>query len=696
MRNVVSTLAPSQLRRQRWPLLLSLLWLSLLAGCAFPVPFPQAPEPLNPAISAQYTPGVPAPLIYVSGSGWAAEETIFVNLRSPQGDLEGTFAVAETTDEGQFTVSFFYPTDAPWQALLSVIVIARSANAEREATTTLLIPAATPTSAITTTVTSTPTRALTATPIPATVTPGGGTPGAGAPATPTATRDPQAGQSTATWVNLRAGPSTQYPVLTAIQRGTSFRVLGQNNDGTWLQIRLGNGTEGWIARNLTNYTANAPVVAAPPMVIATPTTAITEWRGEYFANPNLSGTPAVVRNDPEVNFDWGNRPPANTLPADRFSVRWTRSLEFQRGLYRFTARVDDGLRLFIDGEVVIDQWQTGPARDLVADFALADGVHSFRVEYFEDAGDAVAQLRWERLNQEPTFPDWRGEYFANVDLSGEPVLVRNDRTIDFSWGVQAPAAGLPADNFSVRWRRTVDFDEGRYRLYARADDGIRVYIDDERVINEWHDNQADDVYTVELELDDDHELRVEYYEGLGGARVEFWWQRLEATPTPVPPTATNTPVPPTPTNTPVPPTPTPVPPTATPPPTNTPLPTATTAPATPTEDNGNGDGENSDEPTAAIAVEPARVRVGDEITVTGIGFPPDTEVAIYLIRPNGRPAEEPSDTDNTDDDGEFTVDFDIPERFPENGRIAEGPLELLAITEDGDVSATATITIRRE
>jgi hypothetical protein len=694
MRHVVSTLAPTQLRSRPWLLMLVLASVSLLAGCAVPVPFPQAPEPLNPAISAQYTPGVPAPLLYVSGSEWAADETIFVNLRAPQGDLEGTFAVAQANAEGQFTVSFFYPTDAPWQALLSVVVIARSADAAREATTTLLLPAVTPTSAatITATLTSTPTRAVTATPLPATAAPGAGTPSAGTPATatrsltpaaPTATRDPQVGQSTATWVNLRSGPSTQYPVLTAIQSGTSFRVVGQSNDGAWLQIRLSNGTEGWISRNLTNYTASAPVVAAPPpLVIATPTAAITEWRGEYFSNPNLSGTPTVVRNDPEVNFNWGNRPPANNLPADRFSVRWSRSLEFQRGLYRFTARVDDGLRLYIDGAVVIDQWQSGPARDIVADFALADGIHSFRVEYFEDAGDAVTQLRWERLNQEPTFPEWRGEYFSNPNLSGDPILVRNDRTIDFSWGVQAPATGLPADNFSVRWRRTVDFDEGRYRLYARADDGIRVYVDDERVINEWHDNQADDVYTVELELEDEQNLTVEYYEGIGGARVEFWWQRLEATATPVPPTPTATPVPPTPT---------PVPPTATPPPTNTAVPTAT---ATAADGNDDG-GDDGDAPTASITVEPASVRIDDEITVEGTGFPPDTEVEIYLIRPNGRPAEEPSDSDNTDEDGEFSVDFDIPERFPENGRIPEGPLEVLAITEDGEVSATVTITVQR-
>ncbi len=106
--------------------------------------------------------------------------------------------------------------------------------------------------------------------------------------------------------------------------------------------------------------------------------------------------------------------------------------------------------------------------------------------------------------------------------------------INFNWGSGSPDDRIPDDNFSVRWTRTVDFRSGLYRLTARADDGIRVWVDGDRVIDEWHDNNYDNAYTVELNLDGDTDLRVEYYEHNGGARVRFRWDRIgsEATATP--------------------------------------------------------------------------------------------------------------------------------------------------------------------
>ncbi|RIK38660.1 MAG: hypothetical protein DCC55_20480 [Chloroflexi bacterium] len=570
----------------------------ILAGCAVPVPFPQ-PATQTPVISAQYILGTPDPLVAISGADWQAESTIFVNLRSPDEEMEQTFAVAEANDEGQFNVSFVYPPDPAWRELVSVIVIARSSDGRQQASTMLLLPTETPTPTITITPTvtvaiTTPTPAVTPI-VPGTplLTPGTPLPGTPLPATPTP--DERLGRATAVGVNVRSGPSTAYPILTTIRAGTPFTVLGQNPAGNWLRIRLGTGVEGWISRPFTDYTATVPVVPVPPTptplpatptpIPPTPTPAITDWRGEYFANPNLSGAPAFVRNDRDVSFDWGQSAPAIGLPANAFSVRWTRSLEFQRGVYRFYARMDDGLRLFIDNTLVLDEWRVGGVREVIVDYPLSDGVHNLRVEFFENTGNAVAQLRWERLPDAPqTFPDWRGEYFNNASLSGTPVLVRNDSRIDFAWGGNAPAVGLPDDNFSVRWTRRVDFDAGTYRFFARSDDGIRVYVDGNLVIDEWRDSEAGEVFTDDLFLSGEHDLRVEYYERTGGALAEFSWQRLPETPTPtwtpVPPTptATNTLVP-TPTATATP-SPTPVPPTPTS--THTPTPTSTPDDASPT------------------------------------------------------------------------------------------------------------------
>ncbi|MBC7316933.1 MAG: hypothetical protein H5T70_10980, partial [Chloroflexi bacterium] len=71
---------------------------------------------------------------------------------------------------------------------------------------------------------------------------------------------------------------------------------------------------------------------------------------------------------------------------------------------------------------------------------------------------------------------WRGEYFANDRLEGYPVFVRQDPTLDFDWGYNAPAYGVPADHFSVRWTRRIYFSEGRYNFKVRADDGVRLWV----------------------------------------------------------------------------------------------------------------------------------------------------------------------------------------------------------------------------
>src|SRR5690606_9365794 len=65
------------------------------------------------------------------------------------------------------------------------------------------------------------------------------------------------------------------------------------------------------------------------------------WRAQYYNNKNLSGTPVVERNEPEINWDWGYHGPVVGVNEDNFSARWTRSVNFTAGTYRFSATVDD-------------------------------------------------------------------------------------------------------------------------------------------------------------------------------------------------------------------------------------------------------------------------------------------------------------------------------------------------------------------
>ena len=80
-------------------------------------------------------------------------------------------------------------------------------------------------------------------------------------------------------------------------------------------------------------------------------------KGEYFANMNLEGTPALTRVDRQISFDWAGGPPDPSLPADSFSVRWSGTLTAPRtGRYTLSVNSDDGVRLWLDGKQLVDNW----------------------------------------------------------------------------------------------------------------------------------------------------------------------------------------------------------------------------------------------------------------------------------------------------------------------------------------------------
>ncbi len=267
-----------------------------------------------------------------------------------------------------------------------------------------------------------------------------------------------------------------------------------------------------------------------------------DWKGEYWSNRNLSGSPAIVRNDAVIDFGWGTGAPATGLPSDDFSARWTRTANFDAATYRFRVLVDDGVRLWVDDQLILDAWRDGAVRELTVDHALTRGTHRLRVEYYERTGESRIRVRWEKTTA--SFPDWKGEYWSNRRLDGSPALVRNDGTIDFRWGAGAPVAGLPADDFSVRWSRKVEFRPGVYRLQAWADDGIRVYVDGKLVLDEWHASNGNETYVADVALNGQRQMVVEYYERSGDASVKFWWRRIGDLPTPtLTPTPTPTPTP---------------------------------------------------------------------------------------------------------------------------------------------------------
>jgi hypothetical protein len=246
------------------------------------------------------------------------------------------------------------------------------------------------------------------------------------------------------------------------------------------------------------------------------------WQATYWNNISLSGTPAREETVAQIDFDWAYGSPHHSVATEGFSARWTRYIDVAAGTYRFTATADDGIRVYVDGDAVIDEWNDQPARTFFGDVTLSAGHHQVLVEYYENTGYALAKVSWEPV----TAPSnrWRGQYFSNRWLSGSPALVRKDASIDFDWGSGSPGPAIPSNNFSVRWTRSVHFQPGAYRFTVTSDDGIRLYVDDRPVIDQWWDHPPQ-TFTGYLRLTTgEHEIRVEYYENTGRAMVQVSWE----------------------------------------------------------------------------------------------------------------------------------------------------------------------------
>jgi beta-glucosidase len=123
----------------------------------------------------------------------------------------------------------------------------------------------------------------------------------------------------------------------------------------------------------------------------------------------------------------------------------------------------------------------------------------------------------------------KGEYFSNQELQGAPVLTRTDKHVEFDWGEGSFAPNQPVDHFSVRWTGYfLPSKSGDYKFFTSADDGVRLYIGDDTVIDDWQrHSQTVDSYARHLEAGQAYKIRLEYFEDVGSAIVGFGVTRAE-------------------------------------------------------------------------------------------------------------------------------------------------------------------------
>ncbi len=121
-----------------------------------------------------------------------------------------------------------------------------------------------------------------------------------------------------------------------------------------------------------------------------------EYYSNHFSTNAFSGSPTLTRTDPMVNFDWTSGSPDSTISTDHFTIRWTGMVQPQfTETFTFYTKTDDGARLWVNNQLLIDKWVNQAATEWSGPIALAaNQTYNIRMEYFENTGSASAQLSW--------------------------------------------------------------------------------------------------------------------------------------------------------------------------------------------------------------------------------------------------------------------------------------------------------------
>jgi hypothetical protein len=327
---------------------------------------------------------------------------------------------------------------------------------------------------------------------------------------------------------------------------TDYIFSATADDGIQVLVDGAPVIDAWVDQGPTTYTADVPLAAGSRSIevryyerwggamvqvswqpSGAPSCASGQWLATYYLNTGLIGTPTDQLCEDAIDHAWGLDAPAGAgVGNDLYSVRWSGTFTFTASDYRFSATADDGIRLWLDGVLVLDGWVQQAPTTYTATVPVAAGAHEVVVEYFEQWGGAMVAVDWQPVAASCPAGELLAEYFANPALAGVPTATRCEATIDHAWGTDGPAdTGVGTDNYSVRWSGTIDVvADTSYTFTATADDGIRVLVDGAPVIEQWRD-QAPTTYSATVALAaGSHSVVVEYYERWGGALVQVGWQ----------------------------------------------------------------------------------------------------------------------------------------------------------------------------
>ncbi|MFP2910636.1 PA14 domain-containing protein [Pyxidicoccus sp. 3LFB2] len=304
----------------------------------------------------------------------------------------------------------------------------------------------------------------------------------------------------------------------------------------------------------------------------------------YFPNIRMQGVP-VLRHLSNVNLSFGTGAPVPGLPSDFFGARIEGYVTpAYSQTYTFRTIAAGGVRLWVNGQLVVDDWFEHASEQHSGSIRLAAGIPASLVLEFFDAQDAASLLlRWQSPSQPlqdvpvsrlqtsafdlarplgahctgdsqcrsgvcsvypvgnvtiwnegdsvctPEVPEGepgvKAEYFTSEFLYNR-AAVRWENQVSTFWGATAAAPGVPADRWSARWSATLTAPAtGTYTLRTSTEDGVRLWLDGTLLLDNWMEAPGGQTLSanVSMTAGSTHDLVMEFFEGYGNAHAQLAW-----------------------------------------------------------------------------------------------------------------------------------------------------------------------------
>eukprot|EP00928_Gymnodinium_smaydae_P024629 TRINITY_DN19873_c0_g2_i1.p1 TRINITY_DN19873_c0_g2~~TRINITY_DN19873_c0_g2_i1.p1 ORF type:complete len:479 (+),score=59.34 TRINITY_DN19873_c0_g2_i1:41-1477(+) len=264
-----------------------------------------------------------------------------------------------------------------------------------------------------------------------------------------------------------------------------------------------------------------------------------EFNVDFYSNGELESNGLVgSRCVQHLDFAWGSKGPSELSKAhdvESFSFRAVGLARFSEGMCAFSAEYADGIRVVLDGNVIIESWTKCCDDAATRLLPVTAGDHALVVEYRSRLSNSKASIKWRCISSDAQENArnrncgdnmYRVEMFATDDLASKSLVAAQCvREVRYDWGPRMPMDLKPLgkdDHFSMRATKVLKLPSAsRCTFTVDFDDGARVFVDERQVLDRWKRCCGMASSETILLAAGEHVLVAEFHEAAGNAKAKF-------------------------------------------------------------------------------------------------------------------------------------------------------------------------------